>query len=64
LIFISSYLKAAKFNETILIDSQVKKSGGKLAFLEAQIFIKDGDSFELKDELLIATASHTKYIQN
>jgi acyl-coenzyme A thioesterase 13 len=57
-----SYIKPAKLNDTILIDGRVIKAGAKLAYLAADIYLKDKDSLELKKELLIATATHNKFI--
>jgi len=58
-----NYLKAAKLDETILIEGKVIKSGNKLAYLEANIYLKkDENSFELNKEKLVAVGFHTKYI--
>ncbi len=57
-----NYLKAAKLNETILIEGKVTKAGSKLAYLEAKLFIKDSNSFELNKDRLVAVGFHTKYI--
>ena len=55
-------MKPAKLNEKILVHGQVVRYGAKLAFLEAKFYLKDKDSIELKNDLLIAKGSHTKFI--
>lgn len=57
-----NYLKAAKLNETVLIEGKVIKSGSKLAYLEANLYLKDAQSFQLDKNKLIAVALHTKYL--
>lgn len=58
-----TYIKAVKLNESVLIEGRVMKCGSKIAFLEADLYLKDKDgSCELKKENLVATGSHTKYI--
>ncbi len=57
-----NYLKAAKLDETILIEGKVIKSGTKLAYLEANIYLKKQNSFELDRDKLVAVGFHTKYI--
>ena len=56
-----NYLKAAKLNETILIAGKVTKAGSKLAYLEAKIYVKDPETYELNKEKLVAVGFHTKY---
>uniref|UniRef100_A0A0M3ISX3 Acyl-coenzyme A thioesterase 13 n=2 Tax=Ascaris TaxID=6251 RepID=A0A0M3ISX3_ASCLU len=50
---IVSYLAAAHPGETIVIDASVLRAGRTLAYTRADVFRK-------KDNLLIATAQHTK----
>lgn len=57
-----NYLKAAKLNETILIEGRVLKQGSKLAYLEANIYLKDNDSFKLDKDKLVAVGFHTKFL--
>lgn len=57
-----NYLKPAKLDETILIEGKVIKSGSKLAYLEANIYLKKQNSFELNKDKLVAVGFHTKYI--
>ena len=57
-----NFLKAAKLNDTVLIEGKVIKTGSKLAFLEASLYLKDSNSFELDKNKLIAVALHTKYL--
>ena len=57
-----NYLKPAKLDETILIEGKVIKSGIKLAYLEANIYLKKQNSFELNKDKLVAVGFHTKYI--
>jgi hypothetical protein len=55
-------MKTAKIDSTVLIEGRVIKAGNKLAFLQADVYLKDKDSFDLNKKLLIASGSHTKYI--
>lgn len=57
-----SYLKAAKLGETILIEGKVTKAGNKLAYLEAKLYVKETDSFQLNKDKLVAIGFHTKYL--
>ena len=58
-----TYIKAVRINESILVEGRVVKCGSKIAFLEADLYLKDkSGSNELKKENLVATGSHTKYI--
>ena len=60
-----NYLKPARLDETILIEGKVIKSGSKLAYLEANIYLKINskqNSFELNKDKLVAVGFHTKYI--
>jgi len=40
----------------------VVKAGNKIAYLAANVYLKDKESFDLKQEMLVATATHTKFI--
>ncbi len=57
-----SYVKPAKLNETILIEANVLRAGTKLAYLTANVYLKDTDSLHLNKKKVVATATHTKYI--
>ena len=57
-----SFIKPAKLNETILVEGRVVKAGNKVAYLKADVYLKDGDGIKLNKDLLIATGSHTKFI--
>ncbi|VDO60240.1 unnamed protein product [Heligmosomoides polygyrus] len=48
-----TYLAAAKEGESVIIDSQVMKSGKTLAFTKADLFLKENNK-------IIATGLHTK----
>jgi len=50
-----SYLRPAKVGEEIIIDAKTVKLGKSLAFLSVEIRNK-------KDNKLIATGTHTKYV--
>ena len=61
--FFYSYLKAAKLNDTILIEGKVLRAGRQLAFLEGNVYLKDAKKDSLLNrDLLVATGTHTKYI--
>jgi acyl-coenzyme A thioesterase 13 len=57
-----SFLRPAKLDETILVEGRVVKAGGKIAYLAASIYLKQNESIETKQEALVATGTHTKYI--
>ena len=57
-----SFIKPAKLNETILVEGRVIKVGSKMAFLKADVYLKDGQEISLDKSLLVATGSHTKFI--
>jgi acyl-coenzyme A thioesterase 13 len=58
-----TFLKPAKLGETLLIEGRVIKAGSKMAYLAAEVYVKDTESLELRQEALVATGTHTKYIQ-
>merc|ERR1712080_340090 len=49
-----SYTRAARLNEIVTIETECKKVGSTLAFLEA--------TFKTSDGKLIATGRHTKFV--
>ena len=49
-----SYLRTAKVNDVITVETECRKVGSTLAFLEATIMNAEGKE--------IATATHTKYV--
>ena len=57
-----SFIKPAKLNETILVEGKVLKAGNKMAYLKADVYLKDGQEISLNKSLLVATGSHTKFI--
>jgi len=56
------YLRSAVMNDMLLVEARVVKSGGKIAFLKADIYIKENDSFVLNKDKLVACGTHTKYV--
>jgi acyl-coenzyme A thioesterase 13 len=57
-----SFLRPARLDETILVEGKVVKAGAKIAYLAANVYLKNEGSVELKKEALVATGTHTKYI--
>jgi acyl-coenzyme A thioesterase PaaI-like protein len=49
-------------NDCLLVEGRVVKSGGKIAFLKADVYVKENDSFLLNEDKLVARGTHTKYV--